>query len=82
MEDHRSGKRKLMKADLITKLTDKPPNMANSTLTDVNFGNAWYNRIVAKLEHYQYFVLADKQINKIVTVIHPPNIRVRVNEIF
>ena len=42
-KDHRNSKTKLIKAYLF-----KPPKMTNITSTDVTFGGAWCNRVVAK----------------------------------
>ena len=38
--------------------------MANSTSTDVTFGGAWCNRVVAKQEDSHSTAPADKQINE------------------
>ena len=38
--------------------------MTNSTSTDVTFGGAWYNRVVAKREDSHSTAPADKQLNE------------------
>ena len=38
--------------------------MTNSTSTDVPFGGAWYNRVVAKQEDSQSTTPVDKQMHK------------------
>ena len=38
--------------------------MTNSTSTDVTFGGAWCNRVVAKQEDSHSTAPADKQMNK------------------
>ena len=43
---------------------NKPPKMTNSTSTDVTFGGALCNRVVAKQEDSHSTAPADKQINE------------------
>ena len=42
----------------------KPPKMINSTSTDVTFGGAWCNRVVAMQEDFYSTAPADKEKNK------------------
>ena len=48
--------------------------MTNITSTDVAFGGAWYNRVVAKQEDSHSTAPADKQINE-QRYIQPPPIK-------
>ena len=59
MKDHRSDKRKLMKVYLYTS-RHRHPRMTNSTSTDVFFGGACCNTMVAKHEFCYSTTSAEK----------------------
>ena len=54
------ARRSLWRPTYIPINKNKPPNMKNNTSTDVTYGGAWFNRVVAKQEDCHSAASTDK----------------------